>query len=96
MAAPTTKHALNARVGSVFLLFLRPGCLFLHRRRSTVHLVTCVDEPAECNTTLSAGKCAMINGVPYCKPHFKQLFAEKGSYDFGKTHLYMVWQDQLL
>ncbi len=40
----------------------------------------------ECNTTLSAAQVAMINGVPYCRPHFKQLFAAKGTYDFGGIH----------
>jgi len=32
---------------------------------------------AECKKSLSAGSYAAMNGVAYCKPHFKQLFKTK-------------------
>eukprot|EP00045_Choanoeca_perplexa_P014084 m.163695 g.163695 ORF g.163695 m.163695 type:complete len:536 (-) comp16559_c0_seq1:1913-3520(-) len=38
---------------------------------------------AECKKSLSAGSYAAMNGVVYCKPHFKQLFKTKGNYNFG-------------
>ncbi|KAI8901096.1 hypothetical protein BC833DRAFT_578929 [Globomyces pollinis-pini] len=36
-----------------------------------------------CNKTISLGNYAALNGVYYCKPHFKQLFAVKGNYSDG-------------
>ncbi|KAI9206178.1 uncharacterized protein BJ171DRAFT_580257 [Polychytrium aggregatum] len=36
-----------------------------------------------CNKVLSLGNYAAVNGVFYCKPHFKQLFALKGNYSEG-------------
>jgi len=36
-----------------------------------------------CQCTLTLGKYAALNGKFYCKPHFKQLFAEKGNYNFA-------------
>jgi uncharacterized CHY-type Zn-finger protein len=36
-----------------------------------------------CNKVLSLGNYAALNGVFYCKPHFKQLFALKGNYSDG-------------
>lgn len=37
-----------------------------------------------CSSTLSAGNYAINNGVLYCKPHFKQRFAESGGrYNFA-------------
>jgi len=46
-----------------------------------------------CKATLSLGNYASMNGVMYCKPHFKQLFATKGNYDegFGKEKLTSKW-----
>lgn len=46
-----------------------------------------------CKATLSLGNYASMNGVMYCKPHFKQLFATKGNYDegFGKDKLTSKW-----
>lgn len=36
-----------------------------------------------CSTTLNAGSYAINNGVMFCKPHFKQLFAQSGGkYNF--------------
>lgn len=37
----------------------------------------------QCSKTLSLGNYAALNGVYYCKPHFKQLFAAKGNYSTG-------------
>jgi len=37
----------------------------------------------ECNNVLSLGNFAAMDGVYYCKPHFKQLFKLKGNYDEG-------------
>ncbi|KAL5210578.1 hypothetical protein ABZP36_006201 [Zizania latifolia] len=34
-----------------------------------------------CKSTLSLGNYSSIEGVPYCKPHFEQLFKETGSYN---------------
>ncbi|KYQ92810.1 LIM-type zinc finger-containing protein [Tieghemostelium lacteum] len=47
-----------------------------------------------CKITLSLGNYASMNGVFYCKPHFKQLFATKGNYDegFGKTKHTENWK----
>ncbi|XP_019751840.1 LIM domain-containing protein 2 [Hippocampus comes] len=36
-----------------------------------------------CNTKLSLGSFAALQGEFYCKPHFKQLFKSKGNYDEG-------------
>lgn len=36
-----------------------------------------------CSKVLSLGNYAALNGVFYCKPHFKQLFAVKGNYTDG-------------
>ncbi|KAH9247690.1 hypothetical protein BASA81_014727 [Batrachochytrium salamandrivorans] len=36
-----------------------------------------------CSKVLSLGNYAALNGVFYCKPHFKQLFALKGNYSDG-------------
>ncbi|KAI8929978.1 hypothetical protein BC831DRAFT_441799 [Entophlyctis helioformis] len=36
-----------------------------------------------CQKVLSLGNYAALNGVFYCKPHFKQLFALKGNYSDG-------------
>jgi len=46
-----------------------------------------------CKATLSLGNYASMNGVMYCKPHFKQLFATKGNYNegFGKEKLTSKW-----
>lgn len=38
---------------------------------------------AHCKAVLSLGKYAALDGVFYCKPHFKQLFALKGNYNEG-------------
>jgi len=48
---------------------------------------------SHCKNTLSLGNYASMNGVMYCKPHFKQLFATKGNYDegFGKDKLTSKW-----
>lgn len=39
-----------------------------------------------CGNVLGLGSYASMDGVFYCKPHFKQLFKEKGNYSegFGK------------
>jgi len=39
-----------------------------------------------CNSVLKLGSYASMDNIFYCKPHFKQLFAEKGNYSegFGK------------
>jgi hypothetical protein len=36
-----------------------------------------------CQKSLGLGNYAALNGKYYCKPHFKQLFAEKGNYSEG-------------
>jgi cysteine/glycine-rich protein len=37
-----------------------------------------------CDKALSAGNYSANDGVLFCKPHFKQLFAESGGkYNFG-------------
>jgi len=36
-----------------------------------------------CDKILSLGNYAGVNGLFYCKPHFKQLFALKGNYSDG-------------
>ena len=36
-----------------------------------------------CKKIISLGNFAALNGVYYCKPHFKQLFAVKGNYSDG-------------
>ena len=42
---------------------------------------------------LSLGSYAAMQGVFYCKPHFKQLFKSKGNYDegFGKEQHKKKW-----
>ncbi|CAI5967559.1 unnamed protein product [Closterium sp. NIES-64] len=35
---------------------------------------------AHCKATISLNSFAAIEGVPYCKPHFEQLFKQTGSY----------------
>ncbi|GAB1609709.1 uncharacterized protein LOC115217577 isoform X1 [Argonauta hians] len=38
---------------------------------------------SHCNTKLTPAKFAVNQGIMYCTPHFKQLFAQKGNYDEG-------------
>jgi len=47
----------------------------------------------ECSKTLSSGGYAKVHGTIYCKPHFSQLFKEKGNYDeaFGHTQRKREW-----
>jgi uncharacterized CHY-type Zn-finger protein len=49
-----------------------------------------------CQVVLSLGNYASMDGVTYCKPHFKQLFAAKGNYDegFGKEKLTSKWVEK--
>jgi len=51
---------------------------------------------SHCKCTLSLGNYASMQGVFYCKPHFKQLFATKGNYDegFGKDKHTKNWTPQ--
>eukprot|EP01111_Echinosteliopsis_oligospora_P010476 TRINITY_DN3266_c0_g1_i1.p1 TRINITY_DN3266_c0_g1~~TRINITY_DN3266_c0_g1_i1.p1 ORF type:complete len:396 (+),score=112.65 TRINITY_DN3266_c0_g1_i1:149-1336(+) len=51
---------------------------------------------SHCQKVLSLGTYASMNGVFYCKPHFKQLFATKGNYDegFGKEKHTAKWLDK--
>ncbi|EGD79258.1 LIM domain-containing protein [Salpingoeca rosetta] len=39
---------------------------------------------AECNCKVSPGSYASLEGVIYCKPHFKQLFQLRGRYTFNE------------
>jgi len=49
-----------------------------------------------CKNKLKPGNCASMDGVFYCKPHFKQLFALKGNYNegFGKEKLVKEWESR--
>lgn len=38
---------------------------------------------AHCQCVLKLGDYVMNNNKPYCKPHFKQLFALKGNFSEG-------------
>lgn len=51
---------------------------------------------SHCQVVLTLGNYASMQGVMYCKPHFKQLFAAKGNYDegFGKEKLTKKWQEK--
>ncbi|KAI8910204.1 hypothetical protein EDD86DRAFT_135378 [Gorgonomyces haynaldii] len=49
---------------------------------SQVYHKTCL-RCGHCDKLLSLGNYAALNGVMYCKPHFKQLFAVKGNYTDG-------------
>ncbi|KAG7334717.1 hypothetical protein KOW79_001313 [Hemibagrus wyckioides] len=46
-----------------------------------------------CNTKLSLGTYAALQGEFYCKPHFQQLFKSKGNYDegFGRKQHKELW-----
>jgi hypothetical protein len=46
-----------------------------------------------CNKTLGVGTYAALQGVIYCKVHFKQLFKIKGNYDegFGREQHKTKW-----
>eukprot|EP00455_Lapot_gusevi_P022957 TRINITY_DN238_c0_g1_i5.p1 TRINITY_DN238_c0_g1~~TRINITY_DN238_c0_g1_i5.p1 ORF type:complete len:254 (+),score=106.05 TRINITY_DN238_c0_g1_i5:108-869(+) len=47
----------------------------------------------ECGVTCSMKNFAMIHGNIFCKPHFKQLFSEKGNYDvFGQNPNHKTWK----
>jgi len=52
---------------------------------------------SHCKCTLSLGNYASMQGIFYCKPHFKQLFATKGNYDegFGKDKHSKNWTPQV-
>lgn len=52
---------------------------------------------SHCNVIVTLGNYASMQGVVYCKPHFKQLFAAKGNYDegFGKEKLTSKWEPQV-
>ncbi|XP_065913067.1 myosin-11-like isoform X2 [Dysidea avara] len=47
----------------------------------------------KCRKTLSVGTYAALEGIIYCKPHFKQMFQEKGNYDegFGREQHKAKW-----
>jgi len=49
-----------------------------------------------CQVILTLGNYAAMNGITYCKPHLKQLFATKGNYDegFGKEKHTTKWEPQ--
>ncbi|XP_068193750.1 LIM domain-containing protein 2 [Antennarius striatus] len=49
-----------------------------------------------CNTKLSLGSFAALQGEFYCKPHFKQLFKSKGNYDegFGRKQHKELWNKE--
>jgi len=51
---------------------------------------------SHCKKVLSAGNYASMEGIIYCKPHFKQLFKEKGNYNegFGKKKLTHEWAEK--
>lgn len=61
--------------------------------RQTFHK-TCL-KCSHCQVVLTLGNYASMNGVYYCKPHFKQLFAAKGNYDegFGKEKHTKKWSE---
>lgn len=48
----------------------------------------------KCEKVLGPGGYAALNGKIYCKPHFKQLFMEKGNYSsgFGEEDPKTRWQ----
>ena len=48
-----------------------------------------------CKTILSTGTYAALEGIIYCKTHFKQLFKEKGNYDegFGREQHKRKWSN---
>lgn len=52
---------------------------------------------SHCNVIVTLGNYASMQGVVYCKPHFKQLFAAKGNYDegFGKEKASSKWDPQV-
>lgn len=52
---------------------------------------------SHCNVIVTLGNYASMQGVVYCKPHFKQLFAQKGNYDeaFGKEKTTSKWEPQV-
>ena len=52
---------------------------------------------AHCNKTLGLGNFASLGEKYYCKPHFKQLFAEKGNYSdgFGEDKPTAKWAPQV-
>jgi len=49
-----------------------------------------------CKNTMKLGNYASLDGVYYCKPHFKQLFKSKGNYNegFGKKRLTHEWAER--
>ena len=51
---------------------------------------------SHCGVIVTLGNYASMQGVVYCKPHFKQLFAAKGNYDegFGKEKASSKWEPQ--
>ncbi len=51
-----------------------------------------------CKVVLTLGNYASMQGIFYCKPHFKQLFATKGNYDegFGKDKHSKNWTPQAI
>jgi len=51
---------------------------------------------SHCNVIVTLGNYASMQGVVYCKPHFKQLFAAKGNFDegFGKEKVSSKWEPQ--
>ena len=48
---------------------------------------------AKCNKVLSIGGYAALEGIYYCKPHYTQMFKEKGNYDegFGREQHKKQW-----
>ena len=58
-----------------------PPHLFLSKKDEKVFHKTCL-KCKTCQKTVSLGNYAALNGVFYCKPHFKQLFAAKYCFFF--------------
>ncbi|KAG8129405.1 hypothetical protein E2320_016094 [Naja naja] len=50
-----------------------------------VHHISCF-RCSYCNSKLTLGTYASLQGNVYCKPHFNQLFKSKGNYDEGFGH----------
>jgi len=48
---------------------------------------------SKCNGTLRLGNFASLHGQVFCKPHFMELFKNKGNYDegFGKEKHSKRW-----
>ncbi|TPX38518.1 hypothetical protein SeMB42_g06688 [Synchytrium endobioticum] len=79
---PNSSPSLNSKIETCSMCQKVVYPMDLTKADEKIFHKTCI-RCGHCNKVLSLGNYAALNGVFYCKPHFKQLFAIKGNYTDG-------------